>query len=102
MTKALEGLTWGTRERVEREDARLGTACRVEERAELGAAELRGGVGHRLDDDLELQLRGEHRPGRVEQLEDARLLLERFLHMEQIPLGASTRAQDALDVLQYG
>ena len=51
----------------------------VEERAKLRAAQLRGGIGYRLDQGLKVELGRENAAGLVEQLKDAAFIPQFFL-----------------------
>ena len=75
----LERLARRARERIELVAIAVVAGGVVEEGAEPGAADGRGRVGHRLQHVLELELTGEQRAGRVEDLERPRLFAERLL-----------------------
>ena len=77
LPELLERLARRARQRVEQERVAAVVGRVVEERAELGAAQLRRRIGHRLDDRLQVELRRERLAGLVQQLEDARLLAQR-------------------------
>jgi hypothetical protein len=84
MTELIECLARRARQRVELEDAALRILGGVEEGTELGARELGPRVGHFLEDVLELQRRGEHRPRALESREDPILIFQRLVLPAQV------------------
>ena len=73
----LDALGVQARERVqlERRAVRIGGV--VEERAVLGPAQLRAGIGHGLEQHAQVEARGDRVAGLVQQVEDAGLVAKR-------------------------
>ena len=85
------------RQRIERVGLALLVDDVVEERAECGAGQLGGGIGHHLDGAFEIELGGDRGADLVQELEDLRFLLQepRALRARsrQLDIGRDARQQ---------
>src|ERR1043165_6676229 len=75
----MEGLPRSSREAIKLEGFALLAANVVEKSAELGAAQLRAGVGDGLDELFDVELRGDGLTGAVVQLQDPGFIPEHLL-----------------------
>ena len=97
VAQALEGCARRARQREEHEGVAGFVGDVVEEGAEARGAELRRGIGHGLQQRLQLEVGREGRAGLVEHLEDARLVPQCLF---AAPLRCDvTEAEDAAEVL---